>query len=80
MPIILTLLLAEKKYIFKQKHQKLSLLFIILATLYVAAITEWLFPLLSDRFTSDPVDLLFYSLGSAFYYFFMNKIEGKEGN
>ncbi len=80
MPVILFLLLAEKKYIYKQKDQKLSLLFVIIATLYVALVTEWLFPLLSERFTPDWYDLVFYSLGSAFYYFFMNKIPVKEEN
>ncbi len=80
MPVILFLLLAEKKYIYKQKDQKLSLLFVIIATLYVALVTEWLFPLLSERFTADWFDLVFYSLGSAFYYFFMNRIPVKEEN
>jgi predicted membrane channel-forming protein YqfA (hemolysin III family) len=80
MPVILFLLLAEKKYIYKQKDQKLSLLFVIIATLYVALVTEWLFPLLSERFTRDWFDLVFYSLGSVFYYFFMNKIPVKEEN
>jgi hypothetical protein len=80
MPVILTLLLAEKKYIYKQKDQSLSLLFIILATLYVAFVTEWLFPLLSERFTTDWLDLVFYSFGSVFFYLFMNKTVVKEEN
>jgi hypothetical protein len=80
MPVILTLLLAEKKYIYKQKELKLSMLFIILATLYVAFVTEWLFPLLSERFTTDWLDLVFYSLGSVFFYLFMNKTAVKEEN
>lgn len=80
MPIILTLLLAEKKYIYKQKDQKLNLSFVILATIYVALVTEWLFPLLSDRFTTDWTDLIFYALGCFFYYLFMNSIPTKEEN
>ena len=80
MPIILTLLLAEKKYIFKQKNESLSLLFTIIATLYVALVTEWLFPFISDRFTTDWADLVFYSLGSILYYFTMNRFPVKEKN
>ncbi|MGI8601197.1 MAG: hypothetical protein ACR2KB_18225 [Chitinophagaceae bacterium] len=80
MPVILSLLLAEKKYIYKQKDQKLSLIFVIIATLYIALVTEWLFPFLSERFTTDCYDLVFYSLGSVFYCFFMNKIPVKEEN
>lgn len=69
MPIILTLLLAERRHIFhKGNAYQLPILDIFLATAYVSAISEWLFPWLSSRFTFDPLDFLFFFLGAGIFY------------
>ncbi len=74
MPIILTLLLAERRHIFRKGHSyQLPHLEIILATLYVSAVSEWLFPCLSNLFTFDPLDFAFFFLGSAIYFLVHNK-------
>lgn len=70
MPIVLTLWLAEKQLLFKKERTyELSLAEIVTATIYILLITEWLFPLLSSRFTADGWDILFTALGSLLYYF-----------
>ena len=79
MPIILSLLLAERRYLFRRGiAYQLSLLEIVLATLYVGVISEWLFPLLSDRFTFDPLDFLFFLAGAGIFYLVHNKVEANE--
>jgi hypothetical protein len=74
MPVILTLLVAERRHLFRKgADYRLSLLEVILATAYVSAISEWLFPLLSNRFTSDLPDIVFFFAGAGLYYFFQEK-------
>ena len=68
MPIILTLLHAERRYLFRRgASYRLSTLEIILATIYIAVISEVLFPLLSSRFTFDWVDFVFFFTGAALF-------------
>lgn len=68
MPIILPLLLAERRYLFKRGSvYHLPLLEVILATIYVSLISELLFPLLSSRFTFDWLDFVFFFAGAAAY-------------
>lgn len=71
MPVILSLWKAEKTWLFKKdKNYQLSSLEIIMATAHVALITEILFPILSTNFTSDWIDVVFYSTGSLLFYIF----------
>ena len=81
MPIILTLLLAERRFLFKKgKYYRLPLLDVVVATAYIAFITEVIFPLLSEEFTTDWWDLLFYALGSLVFYLTVNRLpEEKRG-
>lgn len=73
MPIILTFLLFERIYIFKWKnYDRLTVLEIIMATLFIAFVSEVIFPALSDEFTGDWMDVLFYFAGSAIFYFTIN--------
>lgn len=75
MPIILTLLLAERRFLFKKgKHYRLPLLDVVVATAYIAFITEVIFPLLSEEFTTDWWDLLFYAIGSIVFYLTVNRL------
>ncbi|WP_207493668.1 hypothetical protein [Aridibaculum aurantiacum] len=75
MPVILTLLLAERQWLFKKGNTyRLPALDIALATLYIILITEILFPLFSEKFTGDWVDAICYALGSLLFYFTINKI------
>lgn len=68
MPLLLTLLVWERRLLFRRgPHYRLSLTEIVLATGYVALLSEWLFPLLSDRFTADPWDLLAFAAGALLY-------------
>jgi hypothetical protein len=74
MPVVLTLLLAERRHFFnKGISYQLPLLEIFLATAYVSAISEWLFPWISKRFTFDPLDFLFFFLGAGIFYLVHNK-------
>jgi hypothetical protein len=74
MPVILTLLVAERRYLFRRgTDYRLTLLEVILAIAYVSAVSEWLFPLLSNRFITDLPDVLFFFAGAGLYYFFQEK-------
>lgn len=73
MPIILTLLLVERRVLFKRgKNYRLPVLDVVIATFYISLITEVLFPLLSDRFTGDWWDLFFYATGSLVFMLTIN--------
>ncbi len=74
MPVILTFLLAERIVLFKKvKTYRLPTTDIIIASLYIILITEIIFPLLSNKYSSDWIDVIFYSLGSLLFYFTVNK-------
>jgi hypothetical protein len=68
MPIILTLLRAERSYLFKKgASYRLTILDIILTTVYIAVLSELLFPILSPRFTFDWLDFVFFFAGAALF-------------
>ena len=74
MPIILTFLLAERQYLFKKgKQYRLPLLDVVLATLFIAFVSEVVFPFLSNDFTGDWLDLGFYAIGSGIFHFTINR-------
>lgn len=74
MPIILSLLVVERQYLFKKgEGYLLTLQEVIIATLFVAFVAEVIFPVLSEKFTGDWLDLLFYGLGSVLFYLTINK-------
>ncbi len=72
-PIMLTFLLFERRVFFKQGNTFiLSTLETIVATIAMIGISEVLFPYLSSQFTADWHDGLGLSLGSLYFYFFIN--------
>ena len=74
MPILLTLLVAERRVLFRRGFSySLTVLDIIVATIFIALIAELVFPALSSRFTADWVDVIAYALGSMLFYFTINK-------
>lgn len=76
MPIILTLLLFERKYVFKWKgYYRLTKLEIILATVFVAFISEVIFPALSEEFTADWIDVLCFFIGGIIFYLTINPVK-----
>jgi hypothetical protein len=79
MPVILTLLLAERRWLTKKNNNyTLPLLDIIIATVYIIIISEIVFPLLSPRFTTDWMDVFFSATGSVIFYYTINKAEDKK--
>jgi hypothetical protein len=78
MPVILTLLLAERRWLTKKNNNyTLPLPDIIIATVYIIIISEIVFPLWSPQFTTDWMDILFYAAGSVIFYYTINKAEDK---
>lgn len=78
MPMLLTLWLAEKLWLFKAPpHYGLTLLEVIMATVYFLLVTEWLFPLLSSRFTFDAWDIPITMAGSVIYFLTAGKAANK---
>lgn len=79
MPIILTLLMIERRYLLGRKHTySLSLLEIFIATVFIIVVAEIAFPLLSRDFTTDWWDVLFYALGSTIFYLTVNQTAGNK--
>lgn len=73
MPIILTLLLFERRYIFRWKgYYRLTISEVIIGTLFIAFVSEIIFPALSDDFTGDWKDLIFLLAGAVLFYFTIN--------
>lgn len=73
MPIILTLLLFERRYLFKWKdYYRLNKLEIGMATLLIIFISEVVFPYFSEEFTADWLDVILFILGAVLYYLTIN--------
>jgi hypothetical protein len=71
MPIILTLWQAERQFLFlKDPAYTLQLPQVLVATVYIAFISEVVFPYFTDRFTQDWVDVIFFLAGSIIFYLF----------
>ncbi|MGB3587011.1 MAG: hypothetical protein WBA23_10750 [Tunicatimonas sp.] len=78
MPIVLSLLLVERQYLFKRGDAyRLSALQVIVATVFIMLISEVIFPLLSEEFTTDWWDVVFLGLGSLLFYTTINTIPKK---
>jgi hypothetical protein len=74
MPVILTLWLAERRWLFKQgSSYLLPPLHVVMATVYISFVAEIVFPLLSPRFTADWLDVVCYGAGSMLFYFTINR-------
>jgi hypothetical protein len=74
MPILLYLLLIERRYFWRQKVTSLSSATIIAATIFIIVIAEILFPLYTTAFVFDIIDIALYCLGAAFFYGCINKL------
>lgn len=69
MPIILSLWRAEKTLLFgKGKEYRLSGMETGMATLYISLVTEVLFPMISENFVGDVIDVILYVTGSTGFY------------
>jgi hypothetical protein len=69
MPIILPLWQLERIWFFRKgSAYRLSALEIFLATIYISIISEIIFPLLSEDFRGDVVDVVCFYIGSAVFY------------
>ncbi len=74
MPIILTLLMIERRYLLGRNQSfRLSALEIIIATIVIILAAEVIFPILSRNFTTDWWDLFFYSAGSVIFWLTINR-------
>ena len=75
-PILLTLLLVERRTLFRHgSRYTLSVADVSVATAFITAVGEVLFPYLSDDFTADWLDVPFYALGSVLFHTTVNKTD-----
>jgi hypothetical protein len=73
MPILLTLLLTERRHIWgKGLQYRLSLTEVSMATIALSIVFELVFPKLSTRFTADWGDVVAYAIGALFFYLTLN--------
>lgn len=74
MPIILSFLLLEKQILYRKgANYRLTILEVTIATLFISFVSEWLFPTLSKRFTSDWKDVFLYIAGAIIFHFTINR-------
>jgi len=78
MPILLYLLLIERKYFWKQKVTSLSWATIVAASVFIIVIAEILFPIWNAAFVFDTIDIVLYCLGAAFFYCCMNNLPAEK--
>jgi hypothetical protein len=79
MPIVLTILQAERQILFKRAlAYQLPVLEVFLATLYIILISELIFPLLTTRFTSDWLDVVFFLAGAGIYLIVEYSLKNKK--
>ena len=71
-PLVLHAVSIERAYFFNQK--KLSVLDIIMITIVLATVSEFVFPYLSDQFHQDWVDFLMIFGGSIWFLVTRNKV------
>lgn len=74
MPILLHLILWERRFIFKKgRHYILPWIEILAFFILVSVLCEYLFPRWSTRFTLDYWDVLCYAIGAMIFGLFLNK-------
>ena len=79
MPIILTLILAERRILFRRGESYfLPVLDVVIATIFIALVSEVIFPALSDRFTADWLDVIFLIVGSLLFQLTINPSSSRE--
>ena len=73
MPILLGLILAERRWFFKNKKvYSFSILEVVIAVLFFSFVFEFIFPKWDNGFTFDWWDFVGYGLGGLVFYFFQN--------
>ncbi len=73
-PIILGIHLTERRLIFERNiNFKLPLFEVLVITIFLSLVFEFIFPKYFEGFYSDPLDFVSYGLGTLFFWFFMNK-------
>ncbi|AHM59668.1 hypothetical protein D770_07025 [Flammeovirgaceae bacterium 311] len=81
MPIILTLLVAERRVLFRRgENYRLTVLDVVVATFFIAFVSEVIFPALSSRFTADWVDVVCFCLGSLLFMLLINPDPARESS
>lgn len=74
MPILLQLVLWEKRVIYKKEATyRLDHLTMFSILFVVAIVCEYIFPLLTNSFTSDWLDVFCYTIGTIIFAVFLNK-------
>ena len=68
MPIVLHAVFWEKRLLLKNHSRGLNALHIFCYFILTVCIAEMLFPLLSNKFTADRLDIISYAVGSFAYY------------
>lgn len=72
-PIILTLMLVERRWLFNDNKYRFTVSEVVIATIVILLITELVFPYISTRFTGDGYDIIFCGAGSLLFYGTINK-------
>ena len=73
MPVVLTLSMVAMRLLRQNPGYQLNRAQIITTVLMFAILFEGLFPLMSPRFTADPIDILCYAAGALLFSKWMNK-------
>ncbi len=74
-PIFLSLLLEERRWLLRQPDFNFTTLEVVIITTVLAIIFEEVFPRISDSFTRDNLDYVFYFFGGGYFSFFINEMD-----
>lgn len=74
-PIFLSLLLVERRWLLRQPDFNFTTLELVIITTVLAIIFEEVFPRISDSFTRDNWDYVFYFFGGGYFSFFINEAD-----
>lgn len=72
LPIILSLHLVERRFLFKKPDYRFSVLEIVVISITLSIFFEEALPLISDKFTKDYFDYLALGLGAVLFWGFGN--------
>lgn len=73
LPIVLTLILIAQRLYFKNAHYTHPKRHLLIALLLFSVVFEWMLPMLSGRYTSDPLDIAAYTVGALLFQVTINK-------
>ena len=72
-PVVLMLVLFLERIRSSNHNYVLSKSWVVISYLFFSFLFEFVYPIISSRFTRDPIDIIAYLIGVLFFLVFLNK-------